>query len=350
MKFAGAKAEAMAAKPLPQVVAWLVFCPDPGLAQDIGARLADSLRDPADPFADVRMTEDDLKRGDMALLHAMTNRSLLGGRGVVRLRIENEASSQRIQKNLNALLAEGGQAANPLVIEAGELRKTSKLRVFFEEAELFAALQLYEPDPAQFAEFVRNIAAEKGLLLSEGALAEFVARIPVDRNLARAEIEKLCLYWYGETGPVTEEAVVELCAPAGGEDYDDSLHAAFAGDAMGALTGLTRSLEAGAAPVSITRAAQRRLLRLLAVREAMAGGRGLDQAIAGLRPPIFARARTAFESELALWPLDSLQALAPALYGLEIAMKRKDAPAAEMLGDLALRIARSAEARRNRRK
>lgn len=349
MKFSGAQAEAMATRPLPQVVAWLVHCPDRGLAQDVGARLAESLRDPADPFADVRMTEDDLKRGDLALLHAMTNRSLLGGRGVVRLRIENEATSQKIQKNLTALLAEGGKAANPLVIEAGELRKSSKLRGFFEEAEHFAALQLFEPDAAQFGEFVRANAAEKGLQFTPDALTEFVARIPVDRNLARTEIEKLRLFWFGETGPITREAVAELCAAAGGEDYDDALQAAFAGDAAGAIEGLSRALEAGSAPVSITRAAQRRLLRLISVREGIAAGQRMDQAIAGLRPPLYGRTRAALEVELALWPLDSLRALAPALYGLEVAMKRKDAPTAEMLGDLMLRIARSAGARRNRR-
>lgn len=350
MKFSGAKAEAIAAKPLQQVVAFLVHCPDRGLAQDIGAQLADGLRDPSDPFADIRLTEDDLRSGDYALRDAMTNRSLLGGQGVVRLRIENEASSQKILKNLTAVLEEGGQVANPLVIEAGELRKTSKLRVFFEEAESLAALQLYEPDPEQFAEFVRMTGAGHGLQFTEGALAEFVARIPIDRNLARTEIEKLRLYWYEETTPVTEAAVAELCPAVGGEDFDDALHAAFTGDAMGALTGVTRGLEAGASAVSITRAAQRRLLRLIGVREAMAEGRGLDQAIAALRPPVFARAREAFARELALWPLESLRALAPALYGLETSMKRKDAPTTEMLGDLVLRIARSAEARRSKGK
>jgi DNA polymerase-3 subunit delta len=82
--------------------------------------------------------------------------------------------------------------------------------------------------------------------------------------------------------------------------------AAFSGRLGEALAEFDRAQAAGESVQTVVLAMERYLHRLHRVRLSMDSGRGLDDALRGLRPPLHFKARPAFEAHLRTWRGSSL--------------------------------------------
>lgn len=345
MKAAGAKAEAALSAPSNRVFAFLLFGPDRGEIEENGDNLSRRFNDAGTGFENQTLREEDLKRSDMALLHAMSQQSLLGGRSCLRLRLENEATSARIQKNLTALVGEDPRQWNPLILEAGELRKTSKLRLFFEDHPRLMALQFFEPDARSIDRWLETEARAYGLALSPALRQVFLSLMPPQRHIMRAELEKLSLYCGAVRDgravlPPDEEAIYAACSDQAESEIDDLLAAAFSGELMRAAHLVERSVESGHSTITIARALQRAIIRLIDLGTQTEAGRSIEEVVQNLRPPVHFRARPRLIQHAKIWPPGALTPLLGAVFRLELQSKQTGMPRELLLQELIIAIAK----------
>src|SRR5271170_4774667 len=132
-------AERYVSRPPEGLVAALIFGPDQGLVRERAEKLAKSVvPDLADPFR-VADLDEALLSGDPArLADEAAALSMMGGRRVVRVRGGGNALGKLFEAFLESPI---GDAL--VVVEAGDLAKSSSLRSAFEGSDNAAAIACY---------------------------------------------------------------------------------------------------------------------------------------------------------------------------------------------------------------
>ena len=131
--------ESYLAKPNPAHAIILLFGADVGLVRErADALIAAAVDDVNDPFSLVRLEGDDLASEPSRLVDEAMTVPLFGGRRAIRVR----AGGRNFASGVDVLLKEPPKDCR-IVIEAGELRRDSPLRVMCEKAKTAAAIACY---------------------------------------------------------------------------------------------------------------------------------------------------------------------------------------------------------------
>ncbi len=333
MKQAGARALSFCEKPTGSIRIALIFGADPGLVSTSADTLAKNWVTKPDPFNIIKMSDEDLKRDPQMLGDELVARSLMGGDRLIRVRVDKDASSKYLLEVL-ADIDKGTLSPEAyLIIEAGELNKTNKLRVGFEAAQSAIALQLYADDEASVADLVTKRFAAAGVVIEDSALAAFVADLPGDRRLALSEIEKLELYAIGLGRSITQLDVSLLASAEQPRGADDAADAAILGDAPQATLSINRYLDAGGNPISALRTLHFRMLRM---SDAVASNAGTGMR---LRPPIFDKEWPPFARAIREWNPSAIHRTFTRLYEAEKSCKQAGAPSEAIVRNLIHKIA-----------
>ena len=169
--------------------------------------------------------------------------SMFGGRRVVRVRDAGDGLSATFE----SLLA--GFAGDALVVvEAGELAKTSSLRKLFEAAKSAAAVECYDDRPEDAGKLIRETLAASGWQIEPLALAYLAEALSTDRRLLRSEVEKLSLYLGAapKDGVLTLAEAANLIGDSGAVEADEIADAVAAGDVKRLDRLIAKTSEAGA--------------------------------------------------------------------------------------------------------
>jgi DNA polymerase III subunit delta len=333
-------------RPDPATRIFLVFGPDHGLVRERAGTLAGVLMNGQDDaFAVSRLTDDDLKSDPASLADAMAAMSLLGGARLVRLRLSGESSPAA---NWLADFEKGDAPAEAkLVIEAGDMKKTSKIRKITESSKIMVAIPCYADNPRDLMKLAEDSLAAEGLSLTPDARAPLSAILEGDRQLARSEIEKLILYKglkdqrQGDD-TVTGEDISAVCASGAEAALDQVIDPAMLGEAEAVDRGYARAMESGISPVGILRALQRKIDQIDTVQTAD----GDPGALARAGVPRFGPPADRFQRTARLWTGRRLEHARALAFETERAVKRSGAPAEALVGALLLRIAKGAKAGR----
>lgn len=333
MKQAGARALAFCDKPQGATRIALIFGGDPGLVSTSADTLARNWLPNPDPFNIIKLHDDDLKRDPQMLGDELVARSLMGGDRLIRIRVDKDASSKHLLEILGDIDRGVLTPEAFLIIEAGELNKTNRLRVGFEESKSAVALQLYADDEATVSDLVTKRLAAAGVAIDPEALAVFVADLPGDRRLALSELEKLELYAVGLGRRISLADVGQLASAEQPRGADDAADAAILGDAPQATLSINRYLDAGGNPISALRTLHFRMLR---VSDAVASNAGTGMR---LRPPIFDKEWPAFSRAMRDWRPAAIHRTFTRLYEAEKSCKQAGAPSDAILKTLIHKIA-----------
>ena len=151
----------------------------------------------------------------------------------------------------------------------------------------------------------------------------------------------------------TRGYAVKIVNPGGVENWkwgrnvgglDDLVYAAAGGDVTGCHRAFDRLLAAGVAPIQIQRALMNHLVRLRGV-VSKAETTGLEPALAGLRPPIFFKRKSAFDAQARRWTRQRLSLAIDRMIQAEIELKRTGAEETLALWRACFDVARAAAAR-----
>lgn len=334
-----ADAERYVSRPPPGIAAVLVFGPDQGLVRERAETLAKSVvPDLNDPFRVADLDEATLSGDPARLADEAAALSMLGGRRVVRVRSAGNALAKIFESFLDN---PAGDAL--VVVEAGDLAKSSALRSAFEDAEKGAAIACYADSARDIAEVVRGTLKGFGLAIAADALDEAVAALGSDRGVTRREIEKLALYAHG-AGRVTIDDVRAVVGDESDARTEEVCDAAGEGDLARLDRGLERLWITGLSPVAVMRTSLAHFQRLATVK-AQAGQGGIDSAIKRLRPPVHFKREASFRAQLQRWSEPALLEALDLLLDTEALCKTTAVPAEAACGRALFNIAARARMR-----
>ncbi len=297
------------------VSAILIYGDDAGLVSERAAALAKAVAAQTSPPGEIlRLDDADFENGSERLGIELGTISMFGGRKIVRTQ-----QSRRVTTNLLKPYVSGPPLEGFLIVEASGLRKEDVLRKLFEEAPNAAAVACYGDEARDLEGLVRDVLAAHKIDISPDAKRLLISRLGADRALSRAEIEKLALYALG--APRIEEADVEaIVGDASQMAIDRVVSAAITGQIQATMIECDKAIAAGESAAYMIIATEKQLHRLHRVRLAIDAGSSVDDALKGIRPPLFSRARDQFMRQLEQWSASKLtRALARVTEGQRLA-------------------------------
>jgi DNA polymerase-3 subunit delta len=282
----------------------LVYGPDAGLVRErIEALVKASVDDPADPFALVRLDGDAIEPGRIAEeAHTVP---LFGGRRAVWIK----AGRTNLAGAVEALAADPPRDCR-VVVEAGDLRKDSALRLACEKARNAVALPCYVDSDADLARLVDQEMKAAGLTIADDARTLVVSLLGGDRQASRNELRKLALYGHGG-GRIEVDDVIAVIADAAALALDDVIDAAFAGRPAEFDAEYARARAAGTHPDRLITTALRHAAQLHRARVAIDAGRSAQDAVREGFRGLFFRREPTVRTALTAWTTPRLaQAMA----------------------------------------
>ncbi|MEX0277524.1 MAG: DNA polymerase III subunit delta [Ruegeria sp.] len=231
-----------------------------------------------------------------------------------------------------------------IIVTAGQLKPSSKIRKVFEAHPAAYAVGIYD-DPPSRAE-IERILSEAGLRIiprdTMSALGELAGGLsPGDFTQT---IEKLSLYKRGDTSDLTFEDV-EACAPRSTEAaLDDVLNVVADGRAQD-IGPLIRRLQAqGTNAVTLCIGATRHFRTLYACASDPGGA---AQGIGKLRPPVYGKRRDKILRQAQGWGAPKLQTALTVLTDTDLSLRSagQTAPAMAVVERAMIRLAMLARSR-----
>ena len=190
MRISGQDAEKLSKSPPDTWRAVLFYGPNDGLVRERADACALAVvPDPKDAFRVSELSGDALKRDPARLSDEAAAISMFGGRRIVRVRDTTEALSGLFEEFLSAA---GGDTL--VIVEAGDLSRTSGLRKLFEGAKSAAAVECPDDRASDTSRLIEDGLKAQGWRIAPDALSYLVDSIGSDRRLLRIELEKLLLY------------------------------------------------------------------------------------------------------------------------------------------------------------
>jgi DNA polymerase III subunit delta len=333
-----ADVDSFLARPDPARPVVLIFGPDAGLVSERATALIKaSVDDVSDPFSLVRLEAEELSANPARLAEEAQTIPLFGGRRAVWAK----AGSRNIAPAVETVLGLPTSECR-VVIEAGDLRRNSPLRVLCERAKNAAALPCYADTERDLGRLIDAEMRTAGLALKPDARAMLIPLLGGDRAASRNELRKLALYARGRA-EIDVDDIAAVVSDASMLALDELVDTAFAGRPSDLEAQLAKVREAGSPVGSILFAAQRQLAQLHKWRTAIEGGAPFS--IDNLQPPLHFRRKGAVEAALKQWNAARLTAAMAELADAVLASRRMSA-LADTIAERAL-LAIAVKARRS---
>lgn len=337
-----AEVEHFLAGPDPRTRAALIYGRDRAIVHERADQLAGKVvARPDDPFDVALVTEADLDANAGRLYDELCAQSMMGGRRMVRLRLEDKVSVDKAAAE--ALKAHLAGELNPdafFLVEAGALGRDSALRKAAEANKGGGAVAIpcYEDETGDVARLVREGLAKDKVGLTGEALDLFVRRLPHERGVARREIERLALYLGPGSGTTAGPADLEDFLGVEPEaSLSDAAADAFGGRLAAAQAGLRRAAAEGESGPAAVRAMGLYLGRLRRTLTLVKSGAGVQEAAKA--SGVFWKNEREFLRQARAWTLPLLDDLQPEILGADKACKTAGSPDRLIAERLALTIA-----------
>ena len=311
------------ALPYPIIV---VFGPDRGLVSERAAELAARTKvDLKDDFSVVRLDASEIASDPAALLDEANSVSLFGGDRLVWIR--NANNEKGLVEGLR-LLAKQELTATKIVIEAGDLKKSSALRKAAAEIKLAISIPCYADDGRAIQGLIDEELGSSGLRIDSNARQRLATMLGGDRIASRAELRKLALYCHG-TGTIHEEDVINAIGDVAALSVDDAVDAALDGDLKKLDLALDRIESSKISVFLVLRGLIQQFTLMDIMRADMEkDGRQLATVMSGRGRAIHFKRKPIFEKALRNWQLslirDELKRLEEAVF------QTRNKPAIEM--------------------
>lgn len=254
-----------------------------------------------------------------------------------------EPASDDIGEAVEALL-DAPAAESPAIAVAGGLRKTSKLLQLAERHPLALAHVSYELNERDSERMIEDLARGEGLRLESGIASRLASACGGERAVIAQELAKLALFLGASPerpAPADTEALEAVGAGSEGEWLGIG-DVALSGDARAVADELLHA-PAGAEPITVVRALQRRLLTLARLRAKVEAGQSVGDAMASMGKALFFKDKELVGRLLGQWSSARLPRVAERAGELERALMRGDSPPpVEALGEELIAVARQA--------
>lgn len=331
MKIAPAQQEAFVKTPK-ECRAFLLYGPDEGRARSLSLQLVRKfLGQKFDPLNLTEITGESLSEDPARLTDELSSFTLMGGDRAVLLRhVSNDAA-----KIVEAALTGETPPVWPLIITAGDLRPTSRLRKFFEASKEFAALACYHDDARKVTQILAEEMRGRSISCEQGVIPMLASHLGNDHGITLQEIEKIDLF-LGEERHLSMENALMLSGDNSDHTLDELFHAICSG-AGNLETTLTRCFNEGMAPIAIYRMLSAHLQKLLSIQSMMANG--MAQKAAFMRHGVFFKQEPLIGQQIRYWNKPALKRAIQAVLEAERQTKAGHLPAEMICRNLLHKLA-----------
>ena len=292
---------------------------DDGQIAEVAKALVAQLADPNDSLSRVQLTGAQLREDPGRLADEAAAVSMFGGARVIHVDQAGEESFEAVK-----LLLEAPQAGNPVILQAGALKKDSALLLTAERADNALALIFYEASARDLEAHAAALAEQHFLRLGRGVAALLIAQVDQERGMLAREIEKYALYL--NSGPdnvqnLDAQHIAELGASYGEPEMAPLVEALLAGDAKNADQQMQLM---GLPGIVALRAVVRQLWRLLELRASVDGGQRPRDVIEAQGKRIFWKEKDAMTRQLSRWTTPALRGALSRMLDAERQIKRRN--------------------------
>ncbi|WP_414472583.1 DNA polymerase III subunit delta [Microvirga sp. M2] len=324
-------------RPDPRIGVYLFYGPDMGLINERARAVAErSVDDPSDPFQLIRIDGDDIASDPARLADEAGTMGLFGAKRAIWVK----STSRNIAPAVDIAL-KGSLQDTVIILEGGDLQKSSPLRTLCERSQKALALPCYADTGRDLGAVVDETLKNNGSSIGREARTALVASLGGDRLATRGELSKLMLYAHGKR-EITLEDVDAIMSDVSSLAMDAVVDAAFGGEGTSLEIGSRRLAAEGVHASVVLGAALRHALMLLTARLSVEDGRPIPAVMETLRSLHFRR-KPLVERHLQRWTSESLKAAITILQASLLDTRRlsnlDDTIAAKALLDLA-RMAR----------
>jgi len=284
-----------------------------------------------------RMAASDLRKDPAMLMDAIKAQGFFPGPRVAFV----EEANDTVAAAVTAALQDWQPGDAQVIVTAGQLKATSKLRKLFEGHGNAYAAAIYD-DPPTRDEIEADLKRAGLGEIDRSAMEDLTALArSIDPGDFRQTLEKLALYKIGDDTPLASEDVI-ACAPSSTEaDLDDVLNI-VAEARLGEIGPVMRRLKAqGVQPVGLCIGATRHFRTLYT---ASADPGGAAQGIARVRPPVFGPRRDRMLRQAQKWGAPNLETALTLLTETDLQLRSagQHAPAMELVERTLIRLAKLA--------
>ncbi len=325
MKLAPRDAPGYFARPEPARAGLLIYGAD---AMRIALRRAEVIAALVGPTGEeemrvTRMPAGELRKDPARLNDAVKAASFFPGPRVAFV----EDATEALAAPILAALEDWREGDAQIIVTAGQLKPTSKLRKTFEAHKNAYAAAIYDEPPSR-AEIEETLAKSGLKNIGPDALRDLhdLARA-LDPGDFRQTMDKLSLYKLDDDTPLSPEDIA-ACAPVSVEaDLDDILHI-VAESRSGEIGPMMKRLRAqGVQPVALCIAATRHFRTLYT---AASDPGGVSQGIARMRPPVFGPRRDRMQRQAQAWGAANLETALSLLTETDLALRSAAQTAPQM--------------------
>ncbi len=164
----------------------------------------------SDPFLVVNITKEQLNQDPGIVIDEFYSLSFLGGRKLILIK-ETENSLSSTLKSLFSDKDFQQKSQNFILIQAGDLDKSSALRKLCEDNPSFAAIACYEEDEITIKSFIEKILVAKQIDFSPQITLYLYEKFGKNRQIIIAELQKIIIF-LGESKKLTIDIIDKLTA------------------------------------------------------------------------------------------------------------------------------------------
>ncbi|MEE2944010.1 MAG: DNA polymerase III subunit delta [Pseudomonadota bacterium] len=336
MKLSARDASRYFGKPDPDKTGLLIFGPD---AMRVALKRQEVIAALIGPQGEeemrlTRIPGGDLRKDPAQLVDAIKSVSFFPGPRVAFVEDANDNAAPAILAALEDWVPGDAQ----IIVSAGQLKASSKIRKAFEGHKNAYAVGIYN-DPPSRAEIEAELAKAGLNQIDRDAMTDLTnLSRELDPGDFRQTLEKLALYKFGDTSPATSDDVA-ACAPTSTEAaLDDVLNIVAEGRAQEIGPVMSKLQAQGTQPVGLCIGATR---HFRALYTAASDPGGASQGISRMRPPIFGPRRDRMVRQASGWGAPKLEQALTILTDTDLQLRSagQNAPAMALVERALLRLA-----------
>lgn len=207
--------------------AFLIYGPDNGLVSERARELSKKTNvDLSDDFAVVKLEASEISSYPGRLADEIGSVGLFGGDRLIW--VKNAGGDKKLPDAVNSVLNEIPDSVT-LIIEAGDLKKSSPLRKMIEKASPALAVPCYADDGRALQTLIDQELSTANLRIENDARRLLLSFLGGDRLASRGELQKLTLYCQGQE-KITSEDVMNAIGDASSISVDETVDAILTGN------------------------------------------------------------------------------------------------------------------------
>ena len=243
----------------------------------------------------VNISNEDLKiNGFENLISTYNNPDLFGNKNIVIFSLIDQKISKEIIKYID-----GKTLSFYIICKSEQLKKTSAFRNFFENSERTIAVACYEETEFEKNSLIKNYLLSEGIDVNENEISQLSNILSNQRQEILNELQKVTIA-IKTSKKTLAESIDFICRKRNG-DVDDLVYSLASKEKKNFLITFFNSKEIQNDLIRFANYFSEHLFKLLEVKEKIKNGQNKNLAIKSLRPPIFFKRLSKFNSQVEQW-------------------------------------------------